>query len=102
MPALGEPRSGELNAVHVSPPSRVTKTREGETPPVTIQALFLPWVATQVPLEAKEASPRSAVGRLSPMSCQFVPSLVRRSGKRSITESLWAIPRCELQNAKQS
>src|SRR5439155_1679642 len=70
--------------------------------PVTIHAFLPPCVVTQVPLDAKEPSPGSAGGILLLMSCHVIPSVVRRSGKTPFTESLCAIPRFGVQNAKPS
>ena len=68
--------------------------------PVAIQAFCPPCVATHVPLAANDASPGNAGGILLLMSCQVVPSVVRRSGKTPFTESLCAdavlrCPECE-------
>ena len=71
-------------------------------PPVVSQARRWPWVAAQVPLEAKPASPGSAGGSRSPMSCQVVPSKVRITGKRPLIESPRVMPLQGSQNAKQS
>jgi hypothetical protein len=56
----------------------------------------------QVPLAANEASPDNAGGILAAMDFQVIPSVVRISGNTPFTESLCVIPRCEVQNAKQS
>src|SRR5919198_3442087 len=101
-PALDELTSGVGYALHVSPPSLVARTRAVLEPPVAIHALFPPWVATQVPLEANDASPGNAGGKLLLMSCQVIPSVVCRSGNLPFTESLCAMPRLGVQNAKQS
>src|SRR3954452_9678893 len=101
-PALGEPRSGESYAFHVSPPSRVTRTRDWEAPPVTAHAFFLPSVATQVPLDAKKDSPGSAAGAFPAMLSHVSPFVVRTTGNCPFTESLWARPRVGVQKAKQS
>ena len=68
-------------------------------PPVQIQAFLPPCVVTQVPLDAKDASPGRASGILLLISCHVVPSVVRKSGNTPFTESLCAIPRCGVQNA---
>jgi hypothetical protein len=57
---------------------------------------------TQVPLEAKEASPGNAGGILLLISCQVIPSVVRKSGNTPFTESLCKMPRWGVQNAKAS
>ena len=101
-PALGELTSGVSYAFHVSPPSRVLRILAIVEPPVAIQALLSPWVATQVPLAANDASPGNAGGILLLMSCQVLPSVVRRSGNTPFTESLCEMPRFGVQNAKQS
>src|SRR4051794_6414467 len=101
-PALGEPRSGEAYASHVSPPSRVTRTLDGDAPPVTAHAFFLPCVATQVPLDAKKDSPGSAAGSLPAMLSHVSPFVVRTTGNCPLTESLCATPRVGVQKAKQS
>src|SRR5438876_5697997 len=101
-PALGELTKGVLYAFHVSPPSLVAKTLAIAAPPVAIQAFLPPCVVTQVPLDAKENSPGNAGGILLLMSCQFIPSVVRRSGNTPFTESLCAMPRFGVQNAKPS
>src|SRR5437868_4117930 len=101
-PAVGELTKGVLYAFHVSPPSRVARTLAMSDPPVQIHAFFPPCVETQVPLDAKEASPGNAGGILLLISCHVVPSVVRRSGKTPFTESLCAMPRCGVQNAKPS
>jgi hypothetical protein len=36
------------------------------------------------------------------ISCQAIPSVVRRSGNTPFTESLCTMPRCGVQNAKAS
>src|SRR5207249_10485862 len=92
-PALGELSRGVLYAFHVLPPSRVARTLAIVAPPVAIQAFLPPCAVTQVPLEAKENSPGNAGGMLL-ISCQVVPSVVRRSGNTPFTESLCAMPRC--------
>src|SRR3954453_3418416 len=102
MPALGEARSGASCALHVSPPSRVMRTLDVDAPPVTAHALFLPSVATQVPLDAKKDSPGRAAGWLAAMLCHVWPSVVRIAGNCPFTESLWAKPRVGVLNAKQS
>src|ERR1700694_3146762 len=79
-PALGELTSGVSYAFQVSPPSLVAKILAMVEPPVAIQAFIPPWVATQVPLAANEASPGNAGGMLALISCQVVPSVVRISG----------------------
>src|SRR5260370_16723992 len=71
-------------------------------PPVAIQAFLSPSVATQVPLAANDASPGNAGGILLLMSCQVLPSVVRRSGNTPFTESLCEMPRFGVHNAKQS
>src|SRR6266536_6045204 len=101
-PALGELTSGVSNAFHVSPPSVVARILAVVAPPVAIQALIAPWVATQVPLDANENSPGNAGGILLLMSCQVLPSAIRRSGNAPLTESLCEMPRFGVQNAKQS
>src|SRR4051812_17835925 len=101
-PTLGEPRSGESYAFHVSPPSRVTRTLDWVAPPETPHALFFPSVATQVPLDAKKDSPGSAAGSLPAMLCHVSPFVVRMTGNCPFTESLCAKPRVGVQKAKQS
>src|SRR5213080_4636171 len=101
-PALGELTNGVLYAFQVSPRSLVARILAIVEPPVAIQAFLPPCVETQVPLDAKENSPGSASGMLLLMSCQVVPSVVRRSGNTPFTESLCAMPRCGVQNAKPS
>src|SRR5258708_39650949 len=101
-PALGELSSGVSYAFQVSPWSLVASTLAVVEAPVAIQAFCAPWVATQVPLDANDASPGNAGGMLLLMSCQVTPSRVRRSGKTPLTESLCATPRFGVQNAKQS
>src|SRR3954463_11171744 len=101
-PALGEPRSGESYAFHVSPPSRVTRTLDGDAPPVTAHAFDLPSVATQGPLDAKNDSPGSAPGPVPAALFHVCPSVVRASGNCPFTESLCAMPRVGVQKAKQS
>src|ERR671924_674047 len=101
-PPLGELASGVSCAFQVLPPSRVAKILATDAPPVAIQAFLPPWVATQVPLEAKENSPGSAAGMLSLMSCHVVPSSVRRAGNSPLTGSLCAMPLLGFQKAKQS
>ena len=86
----------------MSPPSRVTRTLDGDAPPVTAHALFLPSVATQVPLDAKKDSPGSAAGSLPAMLSHVCPFVVRTTGNCPFTESLWAKPRVGVQKAKQS
>src|SRR6266478_6496867 len=96
IPAEGLPLKGVSWAAQRLPPSLVARIlAAGPAPPVPIQARFSPCVATQVPLDANPASPGKAGGRLSPMSRQLVPSLVRRAGKRPFTESLKTMPRSE-------
>src|SRR5437588_852874 len=80
-PALGELTSGVSYAIHVFLP---------------------PCVVTQVPLDANENSPGNAGGILLLISCQVIPSVVRRSGNTPFTESLCAMPRSGVQNAKPS
>jgi len=65
--------------------------------PVAIQAFCPPGVATHVPLAANDASPGNAGGILLLMSCQVVPSVVRRSGKTPFTESPCEMPRFSVQ-----
>jgi len=101
-PAVGELIKGVLYAFQVLPPSRVARTLAIAAPPVQIHAFLPPCVVTQVPLDAKEVSPGNAAGILLLMSCQVVPSVVRRSGNTPFTESLCAIPRCGVQKAKPS
>src|SRR5258708_35492157 len=101
-PALGELTRGVSYAFHVSPPSLVAKTLAVVAPPVAIQAFRPPCVVTQVPLEANENSPGNAGGILLLISCQVVPSVVRKSGNTPFTESLWAMPRSGVQNAMPS
>src|SRR5438132_194716 len=91
---------GNLN--HVLPASLVAKTLAMSEPPVQIQAFLPPCVVTQVPLDAKENSPGNAGGILLLISCQVIPSVVRRSGNTPFTESLCAMPRIGVQNAKPS
>src|SRR6476646_3266047 len=59
-PALGELNSGVSYAFHVLPWSLVARTLATSAPPVAIHAFRPPCVVTQVPLDAKEASPGSA------------------------------------------
>src|SRR5438046_7660400 len=99
-PALVELTNGVLYGFQVSPPSRVARTLAIAAPPVAIQAFLPPCVVTQVPLEAKENSPGNAAGMLLLISCQVVPSVVRRSGNPPFTAPLCAIPRFGVQNAK--
>ena len=101
-PALGELTRGVSYAFHVLPPSLVARTLAIVEPPVAIQAFLPPCVVTQVPLDAKENSPGNAGGMLLLISCQLIPSVVRRSGNTPFTESLCAMPRRGVQNAKQS
>src|SRR5437879_11434799 len=101
-PALGELTNGVSYAFQVSPPSLVAKILAIVEPPVAIQAFLPPWVATQVPLAANDASPGNASGILAAMDSQVIPSVVRRSGNTPLTESLSAIPRIGVQHAKQS
>src|SRR6266404_9898556 len=100
-PALGELTRGVSYAFHVLPPSLVARILAIVAPPVAIQAFLPPCVVTQVPLDAKENSPGNAGGMLL-ISCQVVPSVVRRSGNTPFTESLCAMPRCGVQKAKPS
>src|SRR5882762_10328617 len=81
-PALGELTSGVPYAFHVSPPSLVLRILAMVEPPVAIQAFLSPWVATQVPLAANDASPGNAGGILPLMSCQVLPSVVGRASCR--------------------
>src|SRR6202035_2185469 len=99
---LGDVTSGVLYAFHVSPPALVLRILAMVEPPVAIQAFLSPWVATQVPLAADDASPVKVGGILQLMSCQVLPSVVRRSGNTPFTESLCEMPRFGVQNAKQS
>src|SRR5205823_2697003 len=101
-PPLGELNRGVLYALQVLPPSLVARTLAIVAPPVAIQAFLPPCVVTQVPLDAKENSPGNAGGILALISCQVFPSVVRRSGNTPFTESLWAMPRSRVQNAKPS
>src|SRR6266536_1005141 len=101
-PALGELIRGKSYAFQKSPPSLVARTLAMSDPPVQIQAFLPPCVVTQVPLDAKENSPGSAGGRLLLISCQVIPSVVRKSGNTPFTESLCRMPRCGVQNAKPS
>src|SRR5467141_1024993 len=101
-PALGELTSGVSYAFQVLPLSLVARTLAIAEPPVAIQAFLPPWVVTQVPLDAKENSPGNAGGMLLLISCQVIPSVVRKSGNTPFTESLCAMPRCGVQNAKPS
>src|SRR6266567_3472487 len=101
-PALGELTRGVLCAFHVLPPSLVARTRAIAEPPVAIQAFLPPCVVMQVPLDANENSPGNAGGILLLISCQVIPSVVRRSGNTPFTESLCAMPRSGVQNAKPS
>src|SRR6266542_3989592 len=100
--ALGELTKGVSYAFQLSPPSLVARTLAMSDPPVQIQAFLPPWVETQVPLDAKENSPGNAGGRLLLISCQVIPSVVRKSGNTPFTESLCRMPRCGVQNAKAS
>jgi hypothetical protein len=86
----------------VSPWSLVARILAVREPPVAIHAFLAPWVATQVPLDANDASPGNAGGKLPLMSCQATPSVVRRSGNTPFTESLCVMPRFGVQKAKQS
>ena len=101
-PAVGELNKGVSYAFHVLPPSPVARTLAIVDPPVAIQALLPPCVVTQVPLDEKEDSPGNAGGMLLLISCQAIPSVVRRSGNTPFTESLCTMPRCDVQNAKAS
>src|SRR5262245_34874564 len=101
-PPLGPLNNGVLYAFHVSPWSLVASTRAIAAPPVAIQAFLPPCVVTQVPLEAKENSPGNAGGMLLLMSGQVIPSVVRISGNTPLTESLCAMPRSGVQNARPS
>src|ERR1700758_2472712 len=101
-PAEGELISGVSYAFQVLPPSLVARILATVEPPVAIQAFLSPSVATQVPLAANDASPGNAGGKLSLISCHVIPSVVRRSGNFPLTESLCAMPRLGVQNAKQS
>src|SRR6266436_929824 len=101
-PALGELTSGVLYAFQVSPPSLVVRTLAMSDPPVQIHAFRPPCVVTHVPLDANENSPGNAGGILLLISCHVVPSVVRRSGNTPFTESLCAMPRSGVQNAKPS
>src|SRR5438270_8629301 len=101
-PAGGPDTSGVGYAFQVSPPSVVAITRAGLAPPVVNQARLPPCAVMQVPLDANPASPGSAGGTLSPMSCHVWPSVVRRMGKRPFTESLIATACFAFQKAKQS
>src|SRR5881275_1366784 len=92
-PALGELTRGVLYAFQVSPPSLVARTLAISEPPVQIHAFRPPWVVTHVPLDAKENSPGSAGGILLLISCQLIPSVVRKSGNTPLTESLCRMPR---------
>src|SRR5262245_65765532 len=92
-PAVGELNKGVLYARQLSPASLVARTLAIVAPPVQIQAFLPPCVVTQVPLDAKENSPGNAGGMLVLISCQVVPSVVRRSGNTPFTESLCSIPR---------
>src|SRR6266404_3395051 len=101
-PALDELTRGVSYAFHVSPPSLVARTLAISEPPVAIQAFLPPCVVTQVPLDAKEDSPGNAGGILGLISCQVIPSVVRKSGNTPFTESLCRMPRLGVQNAKAS
>src|SRR2546423_2023876 len=101
-PPLRELARGVLYTFHVLPPSLVARTLAIVEPPVAIQAFLPPCVVTQVPLEAKENSPGNAGGISLLISCQVVPSVVRRSGNTPFAESLCAMPRCGVQKAKPS
>jgi hypothetical protein len=103
-PAKSTPTvSGTFAAVQVCPRSRVERIRAVVfVPPVASQALRLPCVAAQVPLAAKPASPGSAGGNRSPMSCQVLPSRVRITGKRPLIESAMVMALFGPQKAKQS
>src|SRR4029077_11541188 len=101
-PAVGELINGVLYAFQVSPPSLVARILAIVEPPVAIHASFPPWVVTQVPLDAKEASPGNAGGMLLLMSCHVVPSVMRRSGNAPFTESVCGMPRGGGQNEKPS
>src|SRR5690348_4222299 len=87
-PALGELNNGVSYAFQVFPRSVVASTRAMSEPPVAIQAFLPPCVVTQVPLEAKENSPGNAGGMLALISCQIIPSVVRKSGKTPFIGSL--------------
>src|SRR5213594_4757339 len=86
-PALGELTSGVSYAFQVLPASLVARILAVVAPPVMIQAFLPPCVVTQVPLDAKENSPGNAGGMLLLMSCQLIPSVVRRSGNTPLIES---------------
>src|SRR5438094_6519805 len=101
-PALGELTSGVPYAFQVSPPSLVARILATVEPPVAIQAFLPPCVATQVPLAANEASRGNAGVILVAMDSHVIPLAVRRSGNTPLTESLCAMPRLGVQNAKQS
>src|SRR4029077_7150245 len=101
-PALGELKRGVSYAFHVLPWSVVASTLAIAATPVAIHAFLPPCVVTQVPLDAKEPSPGSAGGILLLISCQLIPSVVRKSGNTPFTESLCKMPRCGVQNAKPS
>src|SRR5437870_11426064 len=87
-PPLGELNRGVSYAFQVLPPSLVARILAIVAPPVAIQAFLPPCVVTQVPLDAKENSPGNAGGIVLLISCQVVPSVVRRSGNTPFTESL--------------
>src|SRR6266576_6101307 len=101
-PALGELNDGVSYAFHVLPWSLVARTLAIAAPPVAIHAFLPPCVVTHVPLDAKENSPGNAGGILLLISCHVIPSIVRRSGNTPFTESLCAMPRFGVQNAKPS
>jgi hypothetical protein len=103
MPDAGVPCTiGVPYAFHVSPPSVVARILAFSAAPVAIHARFSPWVATQVPLAAKAASPGCAGGSFRAISLQSSPFLVRITGKRPFTASLMVMPRFGLQKSKQS
>src|SRR5438477_12542329 len=87
-PPLGELKRGVSYAFQVLPPALVARILAIGAPPGAIQACLPPCVVTQVPLDAKENSPGKAGGILLLISCQVVPSVVRRSGNTPFTESL--------------
>src|SRR5579872_5992673 len=76
-PAVAELGSGVSYAFQVSPPSLVARILAMVAPPVAIHAFYSPWVVTQVPLAANEASPGNAGGIFLAMLCHVVPSVVR-------------------------
>src|SRR6266540_602540 len=102
-PVAGHTGKCEPSVPFIGCPSRASRTSHHHSlVRIGFIMVFAFGSATHVPLEANEDSPFSAGGRLLPMSCQVAPSVVRITGKRPFTESLCAMPRLGVQNAKQS